>query len=162
MRKYIYIALGIIAIIIIIKMYFLEINERKKFFDIPDCSYITNYCNEYGGKQNIKYVIKEPNKQETTDALLTKISTTYNRLNSIIYWRMAFFISLITCIFIWLYCFFENIKLKPTAYLLIFILVWFLNYWVKTNINFHYYNHSFQRIDELINQIRKNLDIKKS
>lgn len=159
MEQYLIIALLLIFSIAAI---IFEILDRKKIPDLPMCSYISNYCTEYGNKQNIKYVIKELNNdKESIDALLSKIETDCCRLSNTVYWRMALIIALVTCIFFWIY---NNLDqksdIKYTTYFFLFIITWFLNYWMRNYLDYHYHNHTCTRVKENVAQLRSKISNK--
>jgi hypothetical protein len=154
MIKYIIVIGFLIAILLVIIM---EYIDRTKIVDLPDCTYISNYCTSYGEKSNVKYVVKEPIEDQTIDTLLSKINTDYNKLSDLVYWRISFIVSLIGCLFLWIFCYFEKIPLKPSSYIFIFIIIWFTNYYMRNFLDFHYYKHIYIRVDESIKQLKNKI-----
>jgi len=154
MNKYITVIIFIISISFIVHMIYEEHKDRKKIVDMPDCSYISNYCTTYGEKANVKYIVKKPNEEQTIEVLLSKINTEYNKLSNLVYWRMSFIIALVGCIFLWIYCYFEKINLQASSFIFILVIIWFTNYWMRNYLDFHYYKHIYVRIDETIKQLK--------
>jgi uncharacterized membrane protein (DUF106 family) len=153
-----YIIIGIllaIAIIAIISEHF----DREKIPDLPSCSYISNYCTEYGDKQNIKYVTKEPNTIESISALFSKIETDSCIISDTVNWRMSLIVSLIICIFFWMFNTLEGSKIKGTTYFFIFVISWFFGYLARNYLDYHYHRHSCNNVKEAINQLKSNFSI---
>lgn len=150
----------IIFIIIFIYAWIHEHSDRNKIPDIPTCAFITNYCNEYGKKQNIKYVIKESINNETPMMLLSMIKNEYTKFSQIVYWRIALFNSVGICILFWAYNIFTNVDLNIGSYLYLFIASWFLIYFMRNYFDFHYISHIQNKVnnavDKLTNEISKN------
>ena len=151
-----YIILGFFIILLFVIGY-IENLDRKKIPDLPDCTYITNYCTAYGEKQNLKYVVKEPNNNETIEILLSKIENDCCRLSNTVYWRMSLFIALIICIFIWIFNYLEGSVLKNQTYFFILTVTWFLNYWMRNYLDFHYHSHMCKRVQESIKQLKSKI-----
>lgn len=155
MEQYI---IGIILLVLIVSVGVMEHSDRKKIPDLPTCSYISNYCTEYGKKQNIKYIIKEPTNKESIKSLLSKIEIDCCRASRTVYWRMSLLISLLIIIFIWLYNYLDGNKIKATGYLFIMIIIWFLNYWMRNYLDYHYHSHMCKRVKESVDQLRSQIN----
>lgn len=146
-----------IFMILLITIGIMEHLDRKKLPDVPDCTYITNYCTAYGEKQNLKYVIKEPNNNENAEALLSKIENDCCRVTNTVYWRMSLFAALIICIFTWIFNYLDEVAFKYTTYFFLLIITWFLNYWMRNYLDFHYHNHMCKRVQESIKQLKSKI-----
>ena len=137
----------------------MEYVDIHKIPNLTDCKYTTNYCTDYAAQNNIKYVIKEPiNEKETIDLILSKIEDDSSRMDKLVYWRMSLIVSVIVCIF---YLFFNklgNINIPLNSYLFLLISCWFLNYWMRNHLDFHYHDHMHIRIKDSIEQIRKKIN----
>ena len=147
----------IVFIILLVFAVVMEIMDRYAIVDIPSCRYIKSYCNDYGQHNNIKYVIKEPiNNTESIDLLLDRI-TQQSKFSDIIHWRISLIISLIICFIYWLYNQLSNSIVSPQSYMFLFFILWFLNYWMRNYLDYHYYEHKHARIVESIQQIKNKL-----
>lgn len=152
--------IGIIFLVVFIYVAVMEEMDRKNVPDIPECSRITNYCTVYGEKQNVKYVIKEPIREETVDALLNKIETDCHKVSNLVYWRVSFLVALITCIFIWLFNRVDRgTEIKWSSYLFILVSAWLLNYWSRNYLDFHYHNHMCVSIKESVEKLKDLLKV---
>lgn len=135
----------------------MELSDRKKIPDLPDCSYVTNYCTNYGKNQGLKYIVREPTQAETPEILLSKIETDCCRLSNTVYWRMSLLVALIIVIMIWIFNYLGNVKLSATTYLFMGVVIWFFNYWMRNYLDFHYHNHMCKRVQESVERLRKML-----
>lgn len=151
-----YIVIGLIIIITIIAMA-AEMMDRNTFLDIPHCGEITNNCTEYGNKQNVKYVIKEPNETETVDMILTRIENTIFQKLQLVYWRMSLIIALLICLLYYVFNTLAGYKIEYQSYFFIFVSAWFLNYFMRNYLDFHYHKHLDIRVKESIKQLRNKL-----
>lgn len=151
---YVYMIVFIVLFSLLICVFISEFIDRKKIPDLPDCKYITNYCNNYGIKNDIAYVIKEPTKSENIDILLSKIENDSNRLTFVIYWRISLIISIIACIFYYIYNYLSNKQISIESYFFLLIMLWFLNYWSRNYLDFHYYDHKIISIKESIGKLK--------
>jgi len=136
-----------------------EVKDRKKIPDLPDCSYITNYCVPYGDNQNIKYVIKEPDKNTSIKLLLSKIENDCSRLSNLVYWRMSLIVAIVVSLFFFLFNRLEGTNIKHHTYLYLLLCIWFFNYWMRNYLDFHYHNHMYLRIKSSVEQLRSKLTI---
>lgn len=134
-----------------------ELKDRKKIPDLPDCSYITNYCVPYGKHQNIKYVIKEPDKSTSIKLLISKIENDCSRMSNLVYWRMSLIVAIIIILFFLLFNKLEGSIIKNHTYLYLLMCIWFLNYWMRNYLDYHYHNHMYLRIKESAEQLRSKL-----
>lgn len=132
--------------------------DRQKIPDLPDCTHITNYCIPYGDKQNVKYVMKQPNNNESIDILLSKIENDYCKMSNLVYWRMSLIISVIISVFFWIFNKLENTNLGYHTYFFIFVITWFFNYWMRNYLDFHYHNHTCLRIKESVTQLKQKIN----
>ena len=149
-----------IFIILFIAIAIMEHSDRKKIQDLPDCSYISNYCTQYGEQRNIKYVIKEPNNNESIETLLSKIENDCCKVTNTVYWRMSLFVALIICIFFWIFNYLEGTSLKYSTYFVMLIITWFLNYWMRNYLDFHYHQHMCNKVKESIKQLKSKISNK--
>lgn len=133
--------------------------DINKVSNLTDCKYTTTYCTDYASINNIKYVTKEPiNEKETIDLLLSKIEDDSNRMDQLVYWRISLIVSIVVCIF---YLFFNklgNTNIPLNSYLFLLISCWFLNYWMRNHLDFHYHDHMHIRIKDSIEQVRKKIN----
>lgn len=146
------IIIGVVLVSLLAIAGICEVIDRIKIPDLPDCSRISNYCTSYGKKQGIKYVIKEPTRKESIDSLLSKIQKCDN--SNIVYWRISLIISLFSCIFIWIFNRLEGTSIKTHTYFFIFIISWFINYWMRNFLDFHYHNHACSNIKNATEQLK--------
>lgn len=153
----------IIFVIIIVLIFIYaakwELNDRKKIPDVQMCQNVSNYCYEYGKRTNTRYVVKEQIEDESPDILLNRIEYETNKRDSFVYWRMSFFVSVITVFLIYMFDKLGSKIIPTTTYIFIFIVVWFMGYWSRNYLDFHYHDHSNYRIMESIKQIRSKLNI---
>jgi hypothetical protein len=146
-----------IVISIIIFTIVSEIKDRQKIPDLPDCSYITNYCTPYGKTQNIKYVIKEPDNNTTIKLLLSKIENDCSRMSNLVYWRMSLIVSIIITLLFITFNKLEGTNIKNHTYLYLLLTSWFFNYWMRNYLDFHYHNHMYLRVKESVAQLRSKI-----
>jgi hypothetical protein len=155
----------IFFMVILILALIWEYNDRNKIPDLPDCKYITNYCNAFGEKNNIKYIVREQNnknnKNESVDILLSKVENECCKLSKVVYWRMSLIISLIGTIFFWSFNRLGKIEFPINGYLFLLISFWFLNYWLRNYLDYHYHDYACIRVKESVEQIRKKLNTNK-
>jgi cbb3-type cytochrome oxidase subunit 3 len=134
--------------------FWFELKDREKIPDLPDCAYVSNYCNAYGNRSNIRYVVKEPTKKETSEALLSKIEGDTCRLTKTVNWRIAILVSVLICLFFYIYNVLSKTVFSPAAYLFLFIIIWFFMYWMRNFVDFHYHSHLCSSVKETISQIK--------
>ena len=151
----IYIFLAVLLIITLIW----EATDRQKLPDLPDCKHITNYCNAYGEKSNIKYVIKNQfTDAQSIEMLLSKIENDTFRVSKIVFWRMSLIISLVGVLFFWIYNKLGNIDYPTNGYVFLIVSFWFFNYWLRNYLDYHYQDHMNIRVRETIAQIKQKLN----
>jgi hypothetical protein len=72
---------------------------------------------------------------------------------------MAFFVSIITVFLIYVFDHLGNKIIPGTMYLFIFMIVWFIGYWSRNYLDFHYHDHANHTINESIKQIKDKLKL---
>lgn len=149
----------IIIVLIVIYAAKWELNDRKKIPDVQMCTNVSNYCYEYGKRTNTRYVVKEQIQDESLDILLKRIEYETDKKGSFVYWRMSFFVSVITVFLIYMFDKLGSKIIPLSTYLFIFIVVWFMGYWSRNYLDFHYHDHANHTINESIKQIRTKLHI---
>lgn len=150
----------LLLLLIIIAMY-AEYLDRQKIPDILECKHITDYCNAYGEKNNIKYVAKEPiNNKESVDLLLNRVENDVTSTGGLVYWRISLIVAVGVCLLFWGFNALSGINLPTSSYFMLLILTWFLNYWMRNFLDYHYYDHMHVRVKNTIQQIKDKLSQK--
>jgi len=155
--------LGTIAIVILLGIMFvwalrMESGDRKKIPDNPDCTMITSYCNDYGQKNNIKYVIKDPiDKSQTVDLLLDRIENAHERTSHLVYWRMSLIVSFMVVIFYYLFNRLSGYQVNMGSYIFLLVIIWSFGYWMRNYLDFHYHQHTIEHVKDTVGIIKQHL-----
>lgn len=147
-----------IFILLVVLLLYAAIGERwnrNNIPDLPHCSYVANYCNDYGEKLGIKYIIKSPDKKEAIKALFEKIKLEGCHSKGIVYWRLILLVSIAVCLLYFIYNHYDGSYVKPTNYMFLGVIVWFSNYWSQNHIDYHYRSHSCRHIIETCDKLEK-------
>jgi hypothetical protein len=149
----------LVFVIIFIYAFTAEFKTRKTIPDLPQCIHVSNYCSLYGKRNNIRYVVKEQIEDESIDILFDRIQHQINKKENIVYWRMSLIISILTVFLIYVFDHLGNKIIPGTMYLFIFMIVWFICYWSRNYLDFHYHDHANHTIVESIKQIKDKLKL---
>lgn len=137
-------------------------NERKDWNAIansPHCNRIKNFCSEFGKKNNIKYVIKEPIQKETIDSLLSVMTENTRKLKSLVYWRISFIISTLICILLWFYNDLNESHPNKSFYFVLLLIGFIVNYYGRNFLDFHYYDRFIINMEHAAQRIREKMDL---